>query len=420
MTVHDDSDRSHAILALSALVFVGGLGGGLVFPILPILGLQLGISAALIGLILSLNRITRLAMNPLSGLLVDHIGARWPLMVGLGIEALATVAFWIGMQGNHPAAWFLAGRGLWGVGSSLLMVGALTAALMISPLGHRGRATAQVRISLGLGMPGGLVLGGLVTARYSPGTAFLTASAITLLGMLMAWRFAPSGKDERLAGKDEVLDGTIPTRTVLRELLADRRLWGVWLFNFLMFFSVQGVILATLALLVRERGVEFADWGVEGTSGLLMAFMMLASVTLSWIIGRRIDRSGHNTASLLLGVMLLITAYVGLALGTSTFVLAGSLILVGLAMGAINIPLLVLMGRWVNADRYGRAVGIYQLLGDLGGSLGPILGLSIMLHWGGRDLFLGLAILLALGIPLAFWLVRCERADEVPTGSSTR
>jgi len=405
------SERPYAILALSALVFAGGLGGGLVFPILPILGLQLGISAALIGLILSLNRMTRLAMNPLSGLLVDRIGARWPLMAGLGIETLATLAFWVGVHGTHPAAWFLAGRGLWGVGSSLLMVGALTAALMISPVERRGRSTARVRMALGLGMPGGLVLGGLVTAHYSPGAAFLTASAITLVGMLLAWRFAPSGKGERPAEEDAALDVSVPTRTVLRELLADRRLWGVWAFNFLMFFTVQGVILATLALLVRERGIDLVGWGVEGTSGLLMAAMMLASVATSWIVGRRIDRSGRNTASLLLGVLLLMAGYVGLALGAGAVVVGASLLLVGVAMGTINIPLMMLMGHWVAPERYGRAIGIYQLLGDLGGSLGPILGLSALLHWGGRDLFLGLTVLLALGIPLAFWLVRCEMGD---------
>lgn len=410
----------HALLALSILVFAGGLGGGLVFPILPILGLQLGIPAALIGLILSLNRMTRLAMNPLSGLLVDRIGSRWPLMVGLGIETLATLAFYVGVHGVHPAAWFLAGRGLWGLGSSLLMVGALTAALVVSPVEWRGRASARVRMSLGLGMPGGLVLGGLVTAHYSPGTAFLTASGITLVGMLLAWRYAPSGKAERPPAEDAALDVSVPTRTVLRELLSDRRLWGVWAFNFLMFFTVQGVILATLLLLVHERGIELAGWGVEGTSGLLMAMMMLSSVTTSWVVGRRADRSGRNTASLLLGVLLLMAGYVGLAMGTNAVTLASSLILVGLAMGTINIPLMMLMGRWVSADRYGRAIGIYQLLGDLGGSLGPILGLSALLHWGGRDLFLGLTVLLALGIPLAFWLVRCERAEVSPTGSSSR
>ena len=33
------------------------------------------------------------------------------------------------LRSGHAAAWFLAGRGLWGVGSSLLMVGALAAVL---------------------------------------------------------------------------------------------------------------------------------------------------------------------------------------------------------------------------------------------------------------------------------------------------
>ncbi|HKK14401.1 MAG TPA: MFS transporter, partial [Gammaproteobacteria bacterium] len=38
---------------IGVVTFIGGLGGGLVFPILPALGLQLGIAGGLIGLILS-------------------------------------------------------------------------------------------------------------------------------------------------------------------------------------------------------------------------------------------------------------------------------------------------------------------------------------------------------------------------------
>ena len=70
----NDGAANRRILSLATLAFVGGLGGGVVFPILPLLGLQLGIPAVLIGLILSLNRITRLAVNPLSGMVVDRFG----------------------------------------------------------------------------------------------------------------------------------------------------------------------------------------------------------------------------------------------------------------------------------------------------------------------------------------------------------
>ena len=86
-----------SLWALAALGFAGGLGGGVVFPILPIVGQALGIAPAMIGLILSLNRITRLGVNPFTGHLVDRFGARWPLTCGLlivGSPPCATRRAW--------------------------------------------------------------------------------------------------------------------------------------------------------------------------------------------------------------------------------------------------------------------------------------------------------------------------------------
>ena len=182
-----------AVWRLAAITFVGGLGGGVVFPIIPIEGLKLGISAAMVGLILSFNRITRLAVNPFSGGLVDRFGARVPLALGLLVEALATLCFSAGLHGA-PTFWFLLGRGLWGVGSSLLMVGAMTAALLFSDASGRGMASAKIRMAMSFGVPGGLILGGLISDLFSADSAFLSATVITVLGMAGALRFVPGGR----------------------------------------------------------------------------------------------------------------------------------------------------------------------------------------------------------------------------------
>jgi len=81
-----------------------------VFPILPVIGIDLGISGFMIGLILSANRITRLGFNPVTGSLLDRFGARWPVAIGLVIEALGTLAFSIALVSEQPAAWFLTGE----------------------------------------------------------------------------------------------------------------------------------------------------------------------------------------------------------------------------------------------------------------------------------------------------------------------
>jgi len=401
--VSADADNRN-ILTLAALAFTGGLGGGVVFPILPLLGLRLGIPAALIGLILSLNRITRLAVNPLTGMVVDRFGARWPLILGMLIEAVSTLCFYVGAQGVQAAAWFLAGRAMWGVGSSLLIVGVLSAALVFAPESGAGRATAKVRMSLSLGMPSGLVLGGMVAAQVSPGAAFLAAAAITFVGALLAWRFAPHGA--RPPGTEA---GPAAPRLSLRELLRPGPLWSTWMFNFFIFFGVQGVVLSVLTLLVHDRHLSFAGWGVEGTAGTLMAMMIGSSALASWLIGRHIDRGRRKSVSLLAGVVLLLLGFILLAVSWRVSGAAAALALIGIGMGGINVPLLLIIGELAPAGSHGRAIGIYQVLGDLGGSLGPIAGLEALLRFGGMEMLLGLTVLLALMLPLAGMVWRRER-----------
>src|SRR5690625_1017540 len=104
---------------VAAIALFSGFGGGVVFPILPMLGVRLGLSALMVGLILAANRITRIFFNPLTGLLVDRYGARWPVAAGLFLETVAVLGFSVALHSHSPALWFLGGRVVWGVGSSL-------------------------------------------------------------------------------------------------------------------------------------------------------------------------------------------------------------------------------------------------------------------------------------------------------------
>ncbi|MDA8348090.1 MAG: MFS transporter [Pseudomonadota bacterium] len=395
-----------SLWALAALGFAGGLGGGVVFPILPIVGQALGIAPAMIGLILSLNRITRLGVNPFTGHLVDRFGARWPLTCGLLIEGLATLCYTTGLASRGPTAWFLLGRALWGVGSSLLMVGALTGALIVSTPAARGRATALVRMALSFGVPAGLLLGGLVANLVSVRAAFLAATFITFGGMIVAFFIAPHARRAASTPREHP---TAPPGTVLRELLRPGPLWIIWLFNFIVFFSAQGVILASLVLIVHERHLMLPGLNAEGSAGTLMAVMLGTSAIVSWIAGRAMDRRGRRSAVLLPAAACLACGFGVLAFAHTLLPAAVALGIIGIGLGGISVPLIVIMGELIRPEYYGRAVGIYQVAGDIGGSLGPITGLEAITRFGPRDPLAVLAALLLITVPLALVLIRFER-----------
>ena len=106
----DSSRRSptrSVVYAVVASTFFVGFGGGVVFPILPNLGEVLGISAFMVGVILSANRWTRLVANGPAGVLVDRIGTRKPFVAGLAIEGAATAGYVVAITSAMPEFWFV-------------------------------------------------------------------------------------------------------------------------------------------------------------------------------------------------------------------------------------------------------------------------------------------------------------------------
>ncbi len=398
---------------MAVVVFLGGIGGGIAFPIIPILGVQLGLPAFLVGWILSANRITRLFANPVTGGLIDRYGGKWPLTVGLFVEALATGTYSLALRTAFPGLLLLVGRAIWGIGSSAIIVGGVTIALNASSEANRGRSTAAVRLALSLGLPAGMLAGGLVAGFVSNDAAFLFAAIVTFLAGLLAWWTVPSTDPGRAGTPDEQERRTPLWRRVRNAaanvIHADRRVQAVWLANMLVFFSVQGTLLATLVLLIHARGISVAGLAEQPMAGALLAVMMLASAGVTVYLGAALDRVPTRTGLALPGVVAAAAGFVVLALTSNPWLAVAGVVLLGVGMGGTSIPLLTLLGDLTPASRRGQVVGYYQFFGDVGGSLGPILGIELVTGWGFVPTYLGVAALLLAEIPLLALLWAAER-----------
>lgn len=403
----ENGTRSGALRAgwwVAVIALFSGLGGGVVFPILPMLGLQLGLSAAMVGLILSANRITRIFCNPLTGSLVDRFGARWPVSVGLLLAAVAVLAFSAALRSHSPGLWFIGGRVVWGIGSSLTVVGAMAAVMVISEPTNRGRLVGRVRMTMALGMPAGMLLGGLIADRASPNAAFLTASVLTFAAAVVAVFVMPRGKAPGPARATAAAGGR-----VWRELLRHPMLQIIWCSNSLVFFAVAGVLLSTLVVLVHARGIHVLGLGSQGSAGLLMAFLMVFRAVGALGAGSLTDRHGGRTRLLLPGAVACALGFAGLALAQQAAGMALALAVVGLGSGALTIPLLALLSDAVTPRTQGRAMGIYQVYSDIGGSIGPILGLQLGAFVGYGPIYIGVACAMVLMIVPLQQLVRREQ-----------
>ena len=381
-------------------VFLAGIGGGIVFPILPIVGLKAGLAPVLIGLILAGNRITRVAFNPWVGAFIDRLGGKRLLTVGLLSEALVMMVYWMALRTGWIGLLFLVCRLVWGPASALILIGGQTLALNAGPPKSRGTATGIVRSAQSLGTPAGMVFGGIVAGWLGNGAAFIIGAGAALVAGLAAFWLVP---DLRGGGRPSIrwLD--------ILQGLRDRRVLMVVLVNFASFAAVQGLLLSTLVYVIRARQLTVAGFSTETMSGLALALLLSAGALSVLWAGRWADRAKARASIAVEGLAIMIPGYVMLALTHQLVGLVLGLLLVGGGMGMVNVPLLALVGDFVPRERRGSAVGVLQLFGDVGGTLGPLLGTPLVLGFGARISYLGMTAVIAGGLGLALFLWKAER-----------
>ncbi|WP_222919300.1 MFS transporter [Natrinema sp. SYSU A 869] len=371
----DSSEQSNSravVYAVVASTFFVGFGGGVVFPILPNLGEVLGISAFMVGVILSANRWTRLVANGPAGVLVDRIGTRKPFVVGLAIEGLATFGYVIAIRAAMPEVWFILARITWGIGSALVFATAYTITADVSEASSRGTSMGIVRAGITFGFPAGMVLGGIVSEVYSNATAFVLAASFAGLASIIAFFIVPETHVDTPGSsiKPWDLETTLPALTV-------------GLVNFGLYFAYIGVLFSTLVLYLEVESLTLSlevagygiDYGEQGTSGLLMAVSALSGAVFTISGGKISDSVGARMPVLIGFLVISCTGFVVLTVAPSFGAVVFACALIGAGQGGVGGPLTALLADLTPEDRMGRAMGTNNIFGDVGGGLGPLLSL---------------------------------------------
>lgn len=115
----DAQRRPPSPMLVAAAVSVSLLGDALLYAVLPSQASRLGIPLALVGVLLSANRIIRLVTNSWAGAVYSRRGREGPFfaaMVGATVTTLSYALPW----GFWP---FLAARTIWGTCWSFLRMG---------------------------------------------------------------------------------------------------------------------------------------------------------------------------------------------------------------------------------------------------------------------------------------------------------
>ncbi len=390
---------NRAALAITPGVLLAGFAGGAAFPILPLAGQKAGLSMAFIGVILAANRAARVIASPLVGMITDRFGGRRTLITGLLIQIVVMGLYTLGITTGRPGFFFLTGRLLHGPGSACVFVAGQALALEAGGKAHGGRTAGTVRAALAIGVPLGIVVGGLLSERIGDAGTFEVALGALAFATVAAYFGVPDLRaDMRRAP---------PLRDKLRGF-ANRSLAAIGALNFVCTFSASGMVLTTLVLLVHARGISVFGMGDRGTSGALMGWLCITeslTMPLAGAFGDRRHLHGRIAGS---GLLILAAGLATVALWQTSEGLGCALALIGVGAGGLGPSLLALLGQQVKGQEIGVAVGMLQLCGDLGGMMGPLVGTALLANDLTTPYLLatGLAV---LAMPLAMGLSSDER-----------
>jgi MFS family permease len=369
-------------------VFFGGVGGGVAFPTLPTLGTVLGITPVLVGVILSTNRFTRVMMNTPAGQLIDTFGTRRPMIVGFFVQALGPFGYVLGLYAElipivGPAEIFIFARIMWGFGSAFVFVGAFSTVTHITTDDNRGQWIGYFRGGQSLGFPAGLVLGGILTDLYGYVVAFALSGVTGLFATAVAVVVLPNVRPK--------MEQPASLADLPRIVRADSRILAIGSVNFAVRFLFAGVLLSTVVLYAESNDIGIASFSAVGASGLIMAVSILSSSLTTVLSGRVSDRLGNRALITLPAMGLLALGFVLLAVRPTLLGAITGVAAIGFGVGGTNPPLLAYLGDLSPDADVGKIGGVYNIFGDLGSTLGPLLAFPLATRLGYRAGYLACA-----------------------------
>ena len=373
--------------------FIIALGYGLIAPLLPQFVVSFDVSMAAAGLVVSIFAASRLLFAPMSGSLVDRVGSRRVYLIGL-----MTVAVTTGLVSIAQSYWHIVAlRALAGIGSTMFTVSAMGLIVRMSPPSIRGKCSATYATAFLLGNVAGPVLGASLSFLGFRWPFFIYGVGVALAAFVVWWQMPRV--NHKQANKDKLL----PMR--LQEAWGDTAYRAVLTSNFAHSWINMGVrvsVLPLFAVSVFHNGAA--------ASGFALAVFATGNAAVLQFSGRWADTYGRRPMILigLVGTGLFV-GLMGLADTIPTLLVVSAF--AGAASGIINPAQTAAIGDVVGNKRSGgQVLSTFQMAGDFGQILGPIVVGGLADYFGFAKAFSVCAGVAAMGV--VAWLCGRETLQE--------
>jgi MFS family permease len=343
------------VKVLGIVAFFVMLGFGVVVPVLPVYVRSFGVGYVEVGAVVSAFALMRLVANPFVGPLVDRVGERIVLAVGIGIVAVSSAL--VGLAGDYAHLLLLRGAG--GIGSAMFSVAAMTLLLRTADPERRGRSIGFYQGGFLLGGMAGPAVGGVLTAISLTAPFFFYAGTLAiagLVGLVLLQR----------PDRDAEAKAAVAAPKPMREVARDPRYQSAVLANFALGWSAMGVRATLVPVLVVEGLGDEPAW-----TGIAFAIAAVVQTIALAPAGRFVDTVGRRPA-LIGGFAVAAVAMLAMPLVHELWLLIALLCVYGAAAAFMGTAPGALVGD-AAGERGGKPVSFFQAASDLGGVVGPLL-----------------------------------------------
>jgi MFS family permease len=367
--------------------FFVAVGFGIISPTLPLFARSFGVNHAQVGAILAAFAFARFATGLISGKLVDHFGER--LVYSFGIGFVSITSFAAGFAQSYEQ--LLIFRAVGGFGSSMFSVAAGSILLRAVDDDHRARVQSLYNGSFLIGMMAGPVVGGALSG-------FSLRAPMIIYGFLLIGASASGAfllRNSTLAAKPTA---TQERNTItLRSALALKPYRSALIISFITSWVLFGMSRSILPLfMVEEIKVSPSYMGLGFTiSTVINGIFLMKAGKLSDINGRRY--------SAVIGTSFLTLFILALALTTEPWMFLAASVIVGFGGAFLSTTPSAIVGD-VLEGKGGQVIGLFQMAGDAGAMVAPLILGAIADGYGYRPAFLVTAALMLVAVAVSIKL----------------
>jgi MFS family permease len=390
-----DLPREVSVLVVAS--FFVAVGFGIIVPAIPLFARSFGVSNAAVGLIISLFALSRFASGLFSGKLVDKFGERTVFAVGVGFVALSVGLSGLAQSYNQLLFFRAAG----GLGSSMFSVAASSVILRSVSDAQRGHAQSVYNGSFLLGAIAGPAIGGALAAISLRAPFFVYAIALTISGTVAFIFFTSEHLQapKKSEGKKAVMS--------LKDALALKGYRYALVITFVASWVLFGVRTSILPLFITEQLKSTAavvGWGFT-ISAVIQGTLILRA-------GRISDERGRRFI-LIVGTTIALVGIIIMTLTLNPLMFFISMAIMGLGNAFLASAPATIVGDLIEG-KGGQVIALFQMAGDAGMIVGPVVVGFVADHYGYRAAFglSGLVFCIAIVLSIKMPETRKSRASQ--------